>query len=81
VPGTFRFASTAPFYVEIGDKPKRIHRADVGFFIGWIEERIAQLEKKLEATPGYVTPGECESLLAPQREALRTFRAMLEEAG
>lgn len=80
VPGTFRFASTAPFYVEIGDKPQRLHRADIGFFIGWVEERIAQLEGKLAANPGYVTPGEHESLLAPQREALRTFRAMLEKA-
>ncbi len=36
---TFRFASTAPFYVEIGESKHRISRKSVQFFIDWINER------------------------------------------
>lgn len=39
VPETFRFASTAPFYVEIGDAPKRISKASAQFFLDWVKER------------------------------------------
>ena len=44
VPETFRFASTAPFFVEIGDHRRVIHRGDASFFIRWIDDRIAALE-------------------------------------
>ncbi len=44
-PATFRFASTAPFYVEIGDSPRRISRQSVTFFRDWIDERIARIKK------------------------------------
>jgi hypothetical protein len=39
VPETFRFASTAPFYVEIGIAPARISRASAQFFLEWLHER------------------------------------------
>src|SRR4029077_3648053 len=32
VPGTFRFASTGPFYVEVGLPPRRISKASAQFF-------------------------------------------------
>lgn len=35
---TYRFASTGPWYVEIGDSPARISRGSVDFFRQWIEE-------------------------------------------
>jgi hypothetical protein len=44
-PATFRFASTAPFYVEIGDSPRRISRKSVAFFRDWVDERIARIKK------------------------------------
>jgi hypothetical protein len=44
---TFRFASTAPFYVEIGPTKRRIGKASVRFFQEWVDERIARLEKEL----------------------------------
>lgn len=34
----FRFASTAPYYVEIGDEKKRISRSSVEFFIAWMDK-------------------------------------------
>jgi hypothetical protein len=36
---TFRFASTGPYYVEIGQKP-RISKASAQFFLDWVNERI-----------------------------------------
>jgi hypothetical protein len=41
---TFRFASTGPFYVEIGDEPERISRRSVEFFRDWIDERAAAIK-------------------------------------
>jgi hypothetical protein len=35
---TFRFASTAPYYLQIGDKP-HISRGSVRFFLDWVNER------------------------------------------
>ncbi len=46
-PRTFRFASTGPFYVEIGDTPRYVSRDAVRFFQGWVTERITRLERNL----------------------------------
>jgi hypothetical protein len=40
---TFRFASTAPFYVEIGPGHRRISRRSVRFFLDWLEERRGRI--------------------------------------
>ncbi len=40
---TFRFASTGPYYVQLGGKP-RISRESAQFFLDWVNERIKQLE-------------------------------------
>jgi hypothetical protein len=42
-PKTFRFASTAPFYVEVGANPRRISRRSVRFFLEWVRERMARV--------------------------------------
>ena len=44
VPHTFRFASTGPFYVEVGDNKQRISKTAAGFFLDWTRERIAQIK-------------------------------------
>jgi len=41
---TFRFASTAPFYVEIGNTPRTVRRESVAFFLDWIDERNARVD-------------------------------------
>ncbi len=46
VPETFRFASTAPYYIEIGKQP-RISKRSVKFFQDWVDERIERLGKAL----------------------------------
>jgi hypothetical protein len=43
VPETYRFASTGPYYVEIGDQP-RISRASAQFFLSWVEERMGRIK-------------------------------------
>jgi hypothetical protein len=43
VPETFRFASTGPFYVQVGTKPATVHRSSVDFFLSWIDQRIEDL--------------------------------------
>jgi hypothetical protein len=44
-PKTFRFASTAPFYVDIGGK-SRISRRSSEFFVDWLKERREYLAKQ-----------------------------------
>ena len=38
-PKTFRFASTAPYYVEVGATKQRISRSSARFFLKWVRER------------------------------------------
>ena len=40
---TFRFASTAPFYVEIGPVKERISKASAQFFLEWTRERMGRI--------------------------------------
>ncbi|MCP5517844.1 MAG: CehA/McbA family metallohydrolase [Verrucomicrobiales bacterium] len=41
---TFRFASTAPWYVEIGNDPRHVQRESAQFFLDWVRERRAGLQ-------------------------------------
>jgi hypothetical protein len=60
---TFRFASTAPFYVEIGGQPDRISRTSAQFFIDWIDERMARVPRLLK------DPEQLEEVLKWHRQA------------
>jgi hypothetical protein len=57
VPGTFRFASTAPYYVEIGEEKHHLSRKSIQFFIDWVNERIDRIKiedtEKLRQVLGY----------------------------
>lgn len=63
---TFRFASTAPFYVEVQGTPPRVSRAAAKFFLTWVEERIQQI------IGAHATAPEITAILARHRAA-RTF--------
>lgn len=41
---TFRFASTAPFYVEIGPDKQRVSKASSQFFLDWTRERMNRIK-------------------------------------
>ena len=64
VPGTFRFASTAPWYIEVQNRPNPAGRDSAQFFIDWCRERIATLE-----TRSQLNAGQKEQVLAPWRAA------------
>ena len=46
-PRTFRFASTAPFYVEVSAAKRRVSKASARFFLDWVEEREKRVAQKL----------------------------------
>jgi hypothetical protein len=70
----FHFASTAPFYVEIKPRLRRISRASVQFFIDWIDERMAHLRS------GTMAPDKLQSVLAYHQEAERFWQRQLAQA-
>lgn len=43
-PVTFRFASTAPFYVEFSDQRRRVSKASAQFFLDWVRERMKRVK-------------------------------------
>jgi hypothetical protein len=72
VPETFRFASTGPFYVEIGATPRRISKSSAQFFLDWVRERMSRI--KLD------DDREQEEVLRYQREAEKFWQRKVEEA-
>jgi len=50
-PGGYRFAMTAPYYVEIGGEP-RISKKSAEFFLTWVKER-AGVKKSAESAAAY----------------------------
>jgi hypothetical protein len=51
VKSTFRFASTAPWYVETSDAQHHISRASVQFFLDWVDERIERVKANIDDPP------------------------------
>ena len=43
-PKTFRFASTAPWHVEVGDEKRRVSKASARFFLEWCQERAKRVK-------------------------------------
>ncbi|HET6881602.1 MAG TPA: hypothetical protein VFI31_15670 [Pirellulales bacterium] len=48
---TYRFATSAPWYVEMGDEPKRVSRRSAEFFLDWLEERVESLHADGHLSP------------------------------
>ena len=66
VENTFRFATTAPWFVEVPDAQHRISRASAQFFLDWVDERIKRVKANVE------DESELEQVLK-WHEAARTF--------
>ena len=43
MPHTFRFASTAPFHIELGHRQRHVSRRSAKFFTDWVDERIDRI--------------------------------------
>src|SRR6185295_16580846 len=71
---TFRFASTAPLYVEIGDSKRRISKASAKFFVDWIDERMARVPQKLKDEK------QLNEVLEPHRKAREFWTDLLSRA-
>ncbi|HMJ67065.1 MAG TPA: hypothetical protein VK615_17105 [Candidatus Binatia bacterium] len=69
---TFRFASTAPWYIEIKERPTQVIHRSAQFFLDWSRERIATLEKASN-----LTPEQRLEVLAPWREAEKFWQQKL----
>jgi hypothetical protein len=70
---TYQFASSGPYYVEKGGKP-RVSRLSVQFFLDWIDAASARIRSK----PDLVDESR-ETLLAEQESARRHFERLLAE--
>lgn len=69
VTNTFRFASTAPWYVEMGGQPMKPRADAAQFFLDWSRERMAKLNSLTD-----VTAAQKAELLQPWRDT-ETFWA------
>jgi len=73
-PRTFRFASSAPYYVEIGEAPRRVSRRSAQFFLDWVNERAERVKQKLS------DPERLREVLSYHDRAREFWRHRLEEA-
>jgi hypothetical protein len=71
---TFRFASTAPYYVEIGPAKRRVSRRSAQFFLDWVDERIERVPQKLD------DPEKLREVLAVHEKARRSWEDKVAEA-
>jgi hypothetical protein len=46
-PRTFRFASSAPYYVEVGEDRHSVDHESAQFFLDWVDERIERVKDQL----------------------------------
>lgn len=70
-PKTFRFAMTAPYYVEIGQQP-RISRKSAQFFLDWVDQRMTQIRID--------DPDQRESVLRYHRAAREFWQSKVDQA-
>ena len=71
VPGVYRFAMTAPYYVEIGYQ-RRISRQAVQFFLDWVYERARQIK--------LADPEQQREVLQAHRQARDYWQQLLSKA-
>jgi hypothetical protein len=73
-PRTFRFASTAPFFVEIGQQKQRISRHSAQFFLDWVVERGERVRATIQS------PDELREVLAYHESAKRYWQDVVKRA-
>jgi len=71
---TFRFASTAPYFVEIGASNSRVSRASAQFFVDWVDARIERIDD------GLADAKQRADVIAPHRAARAFWSKRLAEA-
>ena len=71
---TFRFGSTAPYYVEVGQDSQRISRKSARFFVDWVDERIKRVEADLKS------PNKLQEVLVYHQRAREFWQHKLDNA-
>jgi hypothetical protein len=71
-PKTFRFGSTGPWYVEIGESMRRVSRKSAQFFLDWTDERMQRIKVN--------DPAQREEVLEPHRRAREFWADLVERA-
>jgi len=71
---TFRFASTAPWYVESPSKKTVISRSSAQFFLDWLDERTERIRKDV------TDPGQLRDVLEPHEQARLFWRQRVRDA-
>ena len=71
---TFRFASTAPWYIDAESQEPVISAASAKFFLNWVDERISRIEKNVR------NPQQRQSILSPHREAKRFWQQRVSQS-
>ncbi len=71
VPDTYRFATTGPYYVQIGYEP-RISKSSAQFFLDWVTERARNLKLK--------DPAQREAVIKYQRQARDFWKNLVEKS-
>jgi|GEM_PF-2509573 len=79
VPHTFRFASTAPWYVEMKGKPFHPRAASARLFLEWSRDRLKALEHSPGLPPDAAAGAGLEAI-QPWREAVDFWQAHLDRA-
>ena len=71
---TFRFASTAPWYVELEHDPQHISKVSATFFLDWVKERIERVRNNVEDI------GQLQAVLRPHLSALTFWQKRVRAA-
>jgi hypothetical protein len=71
-PKTYRFASTAPFFVEIGEVKRRVSKRSARFFLDWVKERVERVK--------VTDPAQRREVLQYHRRARKFWEDILAQA-
>jgi hypothetical protein len=73
-PRTFRFASSAPYYVEVGDDRHSVDQESARFFLDWVDERIERVKNEL------ADPAKQAEVLRHHHDARKFWSAKIDTA-
>ena len=73
-PAIFRFAASAPFYLEVGGTKKRISQKSAKFFLAWVDERMERIRRKVS------DGSQLKEVLQPHREARLWWAKRVEQS-
>ena len=71
---TFRFASTAPWFVNEADEESRVSKTSAQFFLDWVEQRIGRVKANV------TDPKQLREVLEPHEAAYVFWKSRVAQA-